>query len=247
MNGLPLILHENRFDDAVPVASTTAAGDYSALNVRDWRNFTWWKPAAIPANVTVNCGSAKNADYAFVYGEAGTYEIRRSTDNFVGSNELAGTIVLAKTGMGLVTFANVARQYYRVNIPGGAAPAAAIFAIGSKLELPRRLLQPFDPLGHVARGQVNMSEEGNPIGAIDAFDEWQQEIQLRNIDRAWVLTSFRPAWLVHLKNEPFGFAWDPVDRPTELYHVAPMREYSAPSGPGNFVNFAATLRGKVEW
>jgi hypothetical protein len=246
MNGLPIILYENRFKDAVPVASSTAAGDYNVLNVRDWRNFTWWKPNAAPSTVTVDCGSAKNADYGFVYAEAGTYEIRRSTDNFGASNELAGTIVLAKTGLGLVTFASVARRYYRLTVPAGT-PAVAIAAIGSKLEFPRRLLQPFDPLGHVARGQVNMSEEGNPLGAIDAFDEWQQEIQLRNIDRAWVLSTFRPAWLAHLKNEPFGFAWDPVDHVTELYHVAPMREYSAPSGPGNFVNFAAQLRGKVEW
>lgn len=247
MNGLPLILYESRFKDAVPVASSTAAGDYNVLNLRDWRNFTWWKPAAIPATVTVNSGSAKAADYFFVYGGAGTYEAHHSNDNFVANDVTAGTIVLTKTGLGLVTFASISRQYWRMKLPSGAAPAVAIAAIGAKLEFPRRLLQPFDPLAHTARGQVNDSEEGNPLGAVDAYDEWSQDIQLGKIDAGWVRNSFRPAWLAHLKNEPFAFAWDPVDHITELYHCKPMRAYSAPTGPGNFVNFSATLRGKVEW
>lgn len=246
MNGLPIILYDNRFADATPVASSTAVGDYHVLNLRDWRNFTWWKPNAAPSTVTVDCGSAKNADYGFVYAEAGTYEIRRSTDNFGASNELAGTIVLAKTGLGLVTFASVARRYYRLTVPAGT-PAVAIAAIGSKLEFPRRLLQPFDPLAHTARGQANESETGNPLGAVDAYDEWQQDIELRHIDAAWVRDSFRPAWLAHLKNQPFVFAWDPVDHISELYYCHPVRAYRAPSGPGQFVDFGLNLRGKFEW
>ncbi len=248
MNGLPLILYENRFKDATPVASSTAAGaEYSVLNLRDWRNFTWWKASAIPAHVTVDCGVSKAADYLYVYGEAGTYEARSSTDGFVANSTTRGTVTLTKFGMGLATFASASARHWRLTVPSGAAPAIAIGAIGAKLEFPRRLAQPFDPLGHMARGEVNDTEEGNPLGAVDAFDEWSQAIELRNIDRAWVANTLRPAWLAHLKSDPFAFAWDPVDHATELYHVKPMREYAAPSGNGNFVNFSATLRGRVQW
>lgn len=48
----PHILYENRLLDSAPVASTTAAG-FSVLNLRDWRPYTWWKPTALPATVTV--------------------------------------------------------------------------------------------------------------------------------------------------------------------------------------------------
>lgn len=247
MNGLPLILHESRFDDATPVASSTAAGDYHVLNVRDWRNFTWWKPSAVPANVTVDCGGDEAADYLLVYGEAGTYEARSSTDNFSANDTLRGTVTLTQAGLGLAVFTSAAARYWRLNIPSGAAPAVAIAAIGRKLEFPRRLRQPFDALAHAARGEVRDSEEGNPLGAVDAYDEWSQTIELHSIDRSWVTGTWRPAWLAHLKNEPSVFAWDPDDHATELYHVKPIREYAAPSRHGNFVNFGAVLRGKVEW
>lgn len=248
MNGLPLILWDNRFKDATPVASSTAAGDYNVLNLRDWRPFTWWKPAAIPAHVTTpDLGAPVAADSLFVYGEPGIYEARSSTDGFAANNTLRGTVTLNQFGLGFVTWTSVAAQWWRLTVPSGAAPNVAIAAIGAKLEFPRRVLRPFDALTHQARGQVNESEEGNPLGAVDAFDAWEQPIQFGNIDRGWVSDTFRPAWRAHLKNEPFAFAWDPVDHADEIYLCHPMRAYQAPSGPGNFVTFAASLRGKVEW
>lgn len=49
----PKILHDNRFDDGDPVASTTAAG-YDVRHVRDWRPYTRWKPSATPSLVQVD-------------------------------------------------------------------------------------------------------------------------------------------------------------------------------------------------
>lgn len=63
----PKILYDNRLSDATPTASSTASG-YSVLNLRDWRPYTWWAPASLPATVTVDCGVAREADYALLYG-----------------------------------------------------------------------------------------------------------------------------------------------------------------------------------
>ena len=93
--GYPKIFHDNRLDDATPAASTTAAG-YNVLNLRDWRPYTKWQPTALPATVTVDCATAKAADYAVIWGhdlftQGATLEIRGSTDNFAASNVLVAT------------------------------------------------------------------------------------------------------------------------------------------------------------
>lgn len=53
----PTILYDNRFSDAVPVASSTEAG-FDVLNLRDWRPYTQWKPTAMTARVTVDVAAS---------------------------------------------------------------------------------------------------------------------------------------------------------------------------------------------
>lgn len=66
--GLPKILYDNRLADATPVASSTDAGNYNVLNLRDWKPYTWWKPINLPATVTVDCGVTRSSDYLLVHG-----------------------------------------------------------------------------------------------------------------------------------------------------------------------------------
>lgn len=94
--GYPKIFHDNRLDDATPVASTTATG-YDVLNLRDFRPYTEWQPTALPATVTVDCAVAKAADYGLVWGnDLHTHgvraEFRGSTDNFSASDVLLGQV-----------------------------------------------------------------------------------------------------------------------------------------------------------
>ena len=124
----PKIFYANLLTAAM-VASTTASG-YAVANLVDWRSYTRWKPTAAPATLTMDCGSAQAADYGFVYAEAGTYQVRASTDNFSASDVLLGTITLTATGPGLVVFASVSYRYYRITSTtgtpevGGSSPRA---------------------------------------------------------------------------------------------------------------------------
>jgi hypothetical protein len=91
----PKFLYDNRLDDADPVASSTASG-YSVFNIRDWRPYTSWRPASMPATVTVQSPYMQPADYAFVYGHdlharQVAIEIRGSSDNFVSNDVLIAT------------------------------------------------------------------------------------------------------------------------------------------------------------
>ncbi len=249
MNGLPKILYENRLSDAVPVASTTAAG-FDVLNLRDFRPYTWWKPTAMPATVTVDCGSAKAADYAVVHGhdlftQGATIEVRASTDNFVGSNVLVATKTPTSDDPFLLQFASVAYRYWRFNLTGASAPALAIAAVGSALELPKRLKIGFDPLGRVVQGQENRSVEGHPLGAVIYHEEWSEQIALRNVTWTWLRATFLPAWRAHLKHNPFVFAWDPTDHADEIKLVRTKGQFRAPTNAGTFADLTFDVSGVV--
>lgn len=231
--GLPLILYENRFNDATPVASSTAAGNFNVLNLRDWRAYTWWKPAAMPATVTVDCGSAKAADYAVAYGhdlgtKGATIEIRASTDNFSTSDVLIATKTPTDDKPFLLQWTSASYRYWRIKVTGAAAPSLAIVAVGAALQLPEYLPFGFDPLGRKPKGQANKSEQGHPLGKVIEFEEWSEVVSLRNLPFAWPRDNWQPAWEAHLRASPFVFAWDPSDHPGELYLVTTDGEFSTP-------------------
>lgn len=85
----PKLLFDNRMGDGTPVASTTET-DYDVLNLRDWRPYTFWKPTALPATVTVDCGADRAADYALIWGHTlhdakAAVVVRGSDNDFVTS------------------------------------------------------------------------------------------------------------------------------------------------------------------
>lgn len=250
MNGLPLILYDNRFNDATPVASSTAAGNFNVLNLRDWRAYTWWKPSAMPATVTVDCGSAKAADYCGVYGhdlgtQGATLEVRASTDNFGASDVLVATKTPTNDKPFLLTWASVSYRYWRVKVTGATAPSLAIAAVGAALQLPRRLTRGFDPLGRTLKGQANRSEQGHPLGKVLEFEEWAESVKLRNMTWSWLRTAWKAAWEAHLRGSPHVFAWDPTDHADELYLVSIKGQYRTPHQAGEFADLEYDVVGRA--
>jgi hypothetical protein len=239
----PKFLYDNRFSDATPVASSTAAGDFNVLNFRDWRPFTWWKPASIPATVTVDSGTSKARDFLLVYGEAGTYEARGSTDNFSASNVLLATLVLSATGLGLVTFASVSHRYTRLTIPSGAAPAVAIAVIGAALEAPVFLEGEFGPIDREVHGHTNRNEAGHALGRIVNFESWASQIVLKNVAWSWARDTFVPAWKSSLRGSPFGFVWDSDTFPGDVRLVAAGKDLAIPHRAGQLCDVEIDVEG----
>lgn len=251
MNGFPTFYYENRFKDTPPVASSTAAGDYNVLNLNDFAPFTWWKPAAMPATVTENCGAPKSADYCLVYGhdlftQGATFELRGSTDNFAASDVLVATATPTNNKAFALQFATATYQYWRYRFTGATAPSIAIAAAGLKLQLPRRPREGFDPIGREPKGQNNRSVGGHPLSSMIDYEEWAEKLSIRNIDSAWLRTTFEPAWKAHLRGNPFVFAWDPVDHSDELYLVTRKGGFKAPHQTGAFARLDLDLQGVVQ-
>lgn len=239
----PKLFYHNVLDGAL-TASTTASG-YNVNNLRDWRPYTWWKATALPATITRDYGSAVAADYALVYGEAATYEIRGSTDNFGASDVLVGTITLTATGLGLVTFASVSYRYWRVRQTGSGTPAVAIAAIGAALEMPVPLDSGFDPIGRKVMGQVNRSSDGHPLGRVIDFEQWEAKIKFSWCAWSFARNTFLPAWSAHLRSKPFGFCWDPAAYPGEVRLVTMGESLTMPHVPGSYCDIEFDVQAVV--
>src|SRR5512139_4004284 len=179
----PKILHDNRLDDGTPAASSTAAGNYNVLNLRDFRPYTWWKPTALPATVTVDCGSAKSVDYWAIYGHnlftAGcTIELHGSTDNFAASDVTVDSYTPTSDDAFARQVASVSYRYWRLRITGAATmPSLALAALGQVLDIPAYLASGFDPIGRVLKGQYNRAELGHPLGRTVKFEEWSESLK----------------------------------------------------------------------
>jgi hypothetical protein len=246
----PRIYFDNRFADAPPVASSTAAGTYAAANLADWRKYTWWKGGVLPADVTVDCGVAKAADYALFMGHdmksvGASVEIRGSTDNFVASDVLVSSGTPANDDPFLLSWSSVSYRYWRARIIGATAPAIAIAAIGAVLEFPAGLQQGFDPLGRSVHGTNNRNANGHPLGRVIDFEEWSAELFFEKVSWTWLRSTFLPAWRAHLRGTPFAFGWDTATYGQELVLVNAGMEWSAPHYSGALADLAVKVSGVI--
>lgn len=246
----PRIFYDNRLADATPVASSTAAGNFAAANVVDWRAYTWWKAGVLPATLTVDCGVAKAADFALLAGHelhsvGASLEVRGSTDNFSASDVLVASGTPGSDGPFLLTFGSVSYRYWRLRVTGSTPPAIAIAAIGAMLEFPVGCASGFDPIGRKAVGQGNRNENGHPLGSVVDFEQWESDLRFEKVSWDWVRDTFLPAWRAHLRGTPFAFGWNTPAYGSELVIVTAGMQWSTPHFAGSFADLSIKLSGVV--
>jgi hypothetical protein len=244
----PLALYDSRLNDAAPVASSTATG-FDVLNLRDYRPYTWWKPSAIPATVTVDCGASVAADYLAVYahelGSTGcTIEVRKSSDNFAANDVLVATYTPTDDKPIVVLFTSTSSRYWRLRITTGTAPQMAIALLGRRLEFTEGLDDGFDPLGRETRAQYNVSVKGQPLGKVINYEEWSETIQIPLVTWSWLRDTFLPAWEAHLRSEPWLFSWNPDSYPKETWLVAATGGFKGPHRPGSYADLSIPVSGR---
>jgi len=247
----PRFFYDSRFADNTPVASSTAAGNFAAANVNDWRAYTMWKAGVLPATLTVDSGVSKAADYALIHGHdlksvGASVEVRGSTDNFSASDVLVASGTPATDDPYLLTFSSVAFRYWRLRFTGATPPAIPIAAAGTMLTATTGLQQGFDPLGRKVSGRANANENGHPLGRVVDFENWEADLNLEKVAWSWIRGSFLPAWRAHLRSTPFGFAWDTDQGATEIVIVNSGMEWDTPHYSGAVADLRLKLSGVVE-
>lgn len=245
----PLFCYDNRLLDAVPVASSTAAG-FDVLNLRDARAYTFWKPAAMPATVTVDCGSSKTADSLAVYGHnlfttGCTIEVRKSTDNFAANDVLVATHTPTDDKQFVVQFTSTSSRYWRLRVLTGSAPTIAIAMIGNKLEVPAGVREGFDPIGRQEISQFNRSVKGHALGIVTEFAEWTEDLTFELVTWSWVRDTWVPAWEAWLRSEPFIFAWNPDTYPKESYLIVRTAGFKTPHKAGSYTDLSLQVTGVI--
>lgn len=238
MPSKPAFLFDNRLGDATPVASDTAAGDFDVQNLVDFRPFTWWRPATMPATVTVDSAAAAAVDYWLVWGhdlgtQGATIELRKSNDNFAANDVLVDSLAPADDAPFARYVTTADERYWRFRVTGATAPSLAIAAMGSLFEFPEWLEEGFDPIGREPQGTFNRSVKGLPLGRTTDYELWSQRLDFRRLDRTWIRNTFEPAWASHLRGNPFVFAWDRTGHPADLKLVVTKGGFATPyrSGP----------------
>ena len=245
----PLILYESRLLDAVPVASSTAAG-FDVLNLRDMRDYTLWKPSAMPATVTVDSGSSKAADYLAVYGHdlfstGCTIEVRKSTDNFAANDVLVATSTPADNKTLLLLFTSASSRYWRIRVLTGTAPTLSIALLGVRLEMPKGVKDLLDPLGHTVKAEYNRSVTGRPLGKVIQYREWKANLIFEALTWDFIRASWVPAWDAWLQSEPWLFAWHPDSYPKESYLVVADGSYSSPHDSNLTLTLTVPVTGVI--
>lgn len=243
----PLCLYESRLNDAAPVASTTAAG-FDVLNLRDYRDFTFWKPTALPATITVDCGSSKSADYLAVYGHnlftsGNTIEARKSTDNFAANDVLVDTHTPVDNKPILRLFTSTSSRYWRIRILTGTVPTLAIALLGARLEILAGVREGFDPLGREVKATQNRSVKGRALGKVLDFRQWKENVTFELLGWDWVRTVWRPAAEASLEVQPWLFAWNPDTYPKEMYHVELDGAWQTPHRSGTYCDLQVPMIG----
>lgn len=247
---LPKLLFDSRLDDGTPAASSTATG-YDVLNLRNWRPYDAWQPTALPATVTVDCGSPKASDYWAIYGHdlftAGcTIQLRGSTDNFSASDVLVDTVTPASNAAFVRHFVSVSYRYWRLRVTGAATmPSIKIAAIGEAFDVPVYMSSGFDPVGRDPRGLLNRSEEGHPLGRTVQWEEWSQGLQFDWVTWAWLRSDWEPAWESHLRDLPFIFQWDATGHASEIWLVNIDGGFRAPHVSGGYATLSFNVSGVV--
>lgn len=243
----PLVLYESRLNDAVPVASSTAAG-FDVLNLRDARPYTFWKPSAMPATVTVDCGSSKAADYLAVYGHdlftrGCTIEVRKSTDNFGANDVLVDTHTPGDDKPITRLFNSTSSRYWRIRVLTGTAPTLAIAMLGNRLEVPSGTRTGIDPIGRAIRAQYNRSNAGHPLGKVIQFREWKETLFFELVSWTWARTTWQAAAEAWLESEPWLFAWNADTYPKETWLVSMEGQWSTPHRSGQLTDLSVPVTG----
>lgn len=227
-NEKPYILLDNRLDDGVPTATTTASG-YDVLNLRDWRPYTYWKANTNAVHyLTVDCGSAKTADSLAIlshdlFTQGAQVSVECSSDNFSADT----TVALAAFGPTdnkavFKTFAAQTKRYWRLKIANlTAACFLGILAIGTRITFPRYLLESFDPIAEEPKGESARNPNGQILGSVVGYIEKTARVRFQSLTTTFAESTFRPAWDLHIsKFKPFFWMPDYTNRPQDAFLMA---------------------------
>lgn len=228
--GKPSIGYDNFFEHSGATVSTSSeAVGFEKEKAYDWFAFDAWKPAAAGAqSITVDLGSAKEADYWAVFGykelvtNGGSIKPQYSTDNF-GANIVDFDSAQSPTAAGVI-FRTVTpsqtKRYWRFLVTSTPVSAIAAVLIGKRLDLDADIRGRLDPPNLQANSEprINRSQTGQNLGHSEITTGIEMRASFDAVSPSWARTNW-PAFRTHANKKPFVFSWDAANFPNEAAFV----------------------------
>lgn len=229
----PVLLADSRFLDGTPTATDTASG-YDVLNIRDLRTFTAWKGnSAGTKYLTVDCGTAKEADALSIgpghnlWTARAALSVEYSDDNVTWYVALQPFLVWEDNSL-LKVFPAVTARYWRVKIQTASVAAKiAVALVGKAIEFPYPPATPYTPATEKIEAESSRSKLGTLLGTVVRHKPWEIKNDWKILSRSFIEETIAPFWRDYVSNlSPFIFAWDLERYPTDVRFGKVPDEYA---------------------
>lgn len=232
----PRLLYLNRVSAATITSSAEDTG-YPDDNVINWRDYVRWHASGANSYwIKANYGSQIAVTGFGISGHnLNTCGARIKLEG--SNNDADWTVIVAYiTPSNDYTLArcfdSVTYQYYKITIDnnGGSnfSPQLGIWFVGSYLEFPELIEQPFDPNRQRDNSSMQRGESGNILGIVNDWTERRLDVEFNFLTATWVETYWIPFWNTY-RFQPFFFSWDYTNHQSEIYLLAfDMDEMSVP-------------------
>lgn len=206
----PAVLFDNAFARGT-LAASSAAADGAAANIVGPATFDYWKPAALPADLTLTLAAAETFDalalVAHDLGSKGATLVVKYSATAVSAFVTLATITPGDDTPLAMIFGAVSAQRWRLELTGAAVPAIGVAMVGQRLVIPANIAAPYTPTHFAARVELLT---GASLGG-QLFDSRikrrgvQNSIRFNPVLRSWMGASL-PAFARHY-DSGLPFLW----------------------------------------
>lgn len=246
----PRILYHDilRIPGTTVVASSEST-DFEAENVGDYLTWDFWRPAELPATLTITTPEAETVDYALIAAHTiGSTMTAVKLEYFDGSDWVA----LFETAPGVdnvivALFDAVTTNQFRLSLAGSSIPSIGVVMLGRALAMQRKLYQGHGPITLSKRTVKlpNRSEGGQWLGASIRREGVQTSISFAHLTASWVRSKFEP-FIESARKYPFGWVWRPEEFPAEVAYVQAIGDIRPTnSGPRDMMSVTFEVEGLI--
>ncbi len=214
----PIFLKDNRYNDAVPTATTTDP-DFDVENITDERSFTFWKAADLTQQ-DIDVAGPGTADAIGIasHNLAGLdCEVYSSEDG--GAWTLRHSFTPADNSVILQAFNTHTAAYgWRLRIPIATEAAyLAVLQIGARLSMPRFPVGDFTPERIKQHKETTKGKTGHRLGALIQYREVDIKATFKYIDPDWYHATLEPFIEANAGTQLF-FGWDVTEWPKKVIY-----------------------------
>jgi len=207
----------------ISVSSETAGGPKDSI-LRP-NTYEFWEPIALPAEIVIDLGVARAADYVglagHTIGSSGVaVKVQHSPDGTTWT-DFGSEVSPTDDAPIMFVDESVTKRYWKIEYPNsGTSPQLAVIYIGQLLVSPTSIYGGHSPatLSRDTKLFQNMSDGGHFLGQYIKRKGVKGNLTLRHLGAGWYRTNFDP-FVLAAREFPFFVAWRPVDWPLEVAYA----------------------------